>query len=647
MPIRPRNVVVTLAVAWLTVLRVLLVSVHQNQYDDGEASSYFSWLRVDRDDAMRSYVEKSWGLPQHSGRKETTASRDPHWVTLPPDFDPSTHNRTIDASSTLPGLFWEKRLWLLGVRLTRTNLSELSSSTATYALTVFGMPGDFHGRIKEGDIRCPANAWYNAENGTLLSYPDTHTKVKLFYSLFTDNERNRGNNSAILHPLEFLRSMSTDTNQNNNTLIWHGGSIPLGALGRVGPGSAKQEVALRVTLHAAFVDESDDKTLPILTVDIPLSTGIVGQAGPQIVSSTLQTTREAALCVAIYGGNTINYLPEFILHHIQLGFGPIVVGVVDAAIGSPTIQHARSYLRDFIDEGLVDISAMGLPSPLEPPLECEVNVRKEHFYNTCLYHAKGRSPYMGIWDIDEYWMPPTEVRVNNTLNNKNKRLPYWSNNQDHSLWEQSNYSTVLSVGQIMKYIQRYQEFHGCGESWCYHTFPSWTVWLRRRHGENGSARSDDFLPSRPGRISEDFELRSTEVDPFWAKSITRTQYSFMGGLHVPGSCRLPTTPPGTFVARKDAGWTSKPYHEENDQIVCRNLGVPEYGMMHHYYSLNRIRSIEKSGYRDDCLDDNEQPTSCVIDEYVHSFGATIRKQMEARANAVLFSESEGGDRTHI
>jgi len=676
------------------------------------------------------------------------------------DFDPTMHNQTWDemkqVKSTLPGLYWNDRLWLLGIHLTRhigprrTTIENTTTTTSRREneadndddifLTVFGMPGDFWNRVKSNKVQCPSNSWYH-ENGTILSYGQAsatretgteysfHQDYRLrFYATIPTTTTTTGRSTRKVFPLEFIKSVSGDANQNNNTLIWHG---PLKGLKwpeihdekTAHLASTKVEKVLRITLHVTL-DNNDDTTTetknittnkvsgddptPILTADIPISTGNVGHGGPQIMRSTMTrrvphkdnahenpqqqqddpssaradndgASSSTALCVAIYGVKTLKYLPEFILHHSNLGFGPIIVGVIDATLGSTVLHRVVKNLQDFVEDGIVEVAAMGLPSPQMPALKCEVNVQKVHFYNTCVYHAKGRAPYVGIWDIDEFWMPPQHNIGPDILNSQtipSLQAPSSTGGIDNNVWGQSNYSCAVTVGEAMQRVQAYHEQAGCGEEWCYHAFPSYRVRLQRHPSTavdststTSSSRTtwtNTIIP-RNNRIYHDFGLRQTDIDWDRSKSITRTKYAHMGGIHQTGSCRYPSKP-NKFQTRGNTLWTRRLYVNQTTGTAstntssalkqkCRNLrGPPRFGTIHHFWSLNGIRSTEMTFFErrcilgkkleddgdDDHYDDDDasldpskldlpdSEEACVMDEYVQLFGTTIRAQLEQR-----------------
>jgi hypothetical protein len=543
------------------------------------------------------------------------------WVSLPSAFQPELHNRTADGRP-LPGLFWDNRLLLLGARLT----TSYEVDDHRVQVTVFGMPGDFWYREKNGEVRCQSNAWYGKEHN-VWSYPNTKSKARLYVSV---NDRTK---KPIY--MEHIPTVSADGNQNNVTHIWSADLAPFLSKEDLRQRILQQDdgaTAIRLYFWAAAAaakkegNQTQSRRSPLMSVDIPLSTGVVGNAGPQTVqpsSSSLMIQEEqeqedpsppnmeAALCVAIYGDDALRVLPEFILHHSNIGFGQVIVGIVDGLMGSVQMAKAHDALADFVDEGRVTLAAFGLPD-----LDCEVNVRKIHFYNSCLYHSKGLAKYVGIWDVDEYWVPPLD-RTEGVIETKNQTSSSSLSLFQDDIWKQSNYSSAISVSQAMATVQEYQESANCGEEWCFHAFPSWIVYMRRD--------SHDHIPSeRSGLVATDFHLREKDIDWSWSKSITRTKYANMGGLHQTGSCRFGNSK--KFLPRKAVEWNVVPYGPKEQS--CRNLRQNGFGMIHHYYSLNRIRSHENKDYREECMEGNQM--TCPGDEYVERFGKTVQQQLLAR-----------------
>jgi len=553
---------------------------------------------------------------------------------------PEEHNTTVDGFS-IPGPFYQDKLYLVGARLTT---SFEANNDNVYA-TLFMMPGDFWHRKKEHKIRCAVNALSNGDNGTLLS----HNKVIETLKIYVEVTGCLTCGGPIA--MEYIPSIHADANVVNVTMIWTADLSPFVKrthLSRIlketeRTTTSSMEKAIRLSFSLEDDDKRNFQLTPgkrlthLATVDIPLSTGVVGHGGPQIRSPFSNFTNKGetlsnklspsliahkpvdiSLCVAVHGEKALRHLPEFVLHHLNVGFDHIIVGVLQTHLGSDIIHHAQSVLSPFVQQGTVVLAGMGLGSDLS----CEVDIEKTHFYNSCLYHSKGLAKYMGIWDVDEYWLPPltTKEWLLPDKSTMNGRMPDAIASLNHrfgrDLWQESYYSKVPSILTVMESIQAYHDLNNCGEDWCFHAFPSMTAYRRRITIENET----DVLVDGKRRtytIHGDFERRDKEHDLGWSKSVTRTKNAQVAGIHLSGSCRWPSRSPDLFVNHWDVEWSDEAYGDARYLEMCRNLRIKGFGLMHHFYSLNLMRSYDTDSYSE------ELP----LDEYARYFSHTVQKQL--------------------
>ena len=468
---------------------------------------------------------------------------------------PHLHNVTLDGRP-IPGLFRNKTLFLLGARLT-TSYQDDNSVFAT----LFGFAQD------------PWKSYDRCDDPMgSLNYTTVVNTIQVYCQVECFRETERPCDKAV--PMQLIHTVSADINQNNLTLIWNANLSHIVTRKDL---QAHNDKALR--LH--FWTRTESSQLhgeELAVVDIPVSTGVVGHAGPQIQRDDIHspTHHNVTLCVATYGERAPQYLPEFIQHHLNLGFAPIIIGI-DTTMGSNLVTRLETYLSPYIRTGQASIMVSG-------GYECDHLIHQVLFYTPCLYHSKGISEYMAIWDIDEFWMPPSP---------------------NH---------TTPNVADVMASIQDYQQSHNCGESWCYHSFPSRTVFLRR-------GISPRTYP--PYSIVGRFERRSDWFEEDWSKSITRTKYAYMGGIHMPGSCMF-DYPPTKLMRKDDVKWSDLYYDHERFIEHCRNLrvkddGTAPFGTMHHFASLMK----ERDGWEDD------YKSSLPMDEYVQYYGERVFQQLNA------------------
>eukprot|EP00986_Skeletonema_menzelii_P014037 scaffold8817_cov148-Skeletonema_menzelii.AAC.1 len=443
------------------------------------------------------------------------------------------------------------------------------------------MPGDFWRRKKADKIRCAVNALSNGDNGTLLP----HNKVIETLKIYVEVTGCLTCGGPIA--MEYIPSIHADGHVINVTMIWTADLSPFVKrthLSRIlketeGTTTSSMEKAIRLS----FSLEDDDKRnfqltsgkrlTHLATVDIPLSTGVVGHGGPQIRTPFSNVTNkgetlsnklspsliahkpvDVSLCVAVHGEKALRHLPEFVLHHLNVG--------------------------------------------------------------------KGLAKYMGIWDVDEYWLPPltTKEWLLPDKSTMNGRMPDAIASLNHrfgrDLWQESYYSKVPSILTVMESIQAYHDLNNCGEDWCFHAFPSMTAYRRRVKIENETNVLVDGK-RRTYTIHGDFERRDKEPDLEWSKSVTRTKNAQVAGTHMSGSCRWPSRSPDLFVNHWDVEWSDEAYSDARYLEMCRNLRIKGFGLMHHFYSLNLMRNYDFSEYRE------ELP----LDEYARYFSHTVQKQL--------------------
>jgi hypothetical protein len=228
------------------------------------------------------------------------------------------HNRTVNGQS-LPGAFSygsKLQLYLLGTRLTTSY--ELHDDSV-YA-TLFALPGQ---TIRLRKRRC-SNDTHLLDFNNITTMYDMYCLVDQVVddnghcdSSSSPSSANHNNCKAI--KMEHIPTISNDGNQDNITVIWNGNIskwIRRGDLIRNSGDLYKSEKAVRLVFWLVPKTENEfdestfspatNKTKALARVDIPLSTGVAGHAGPQIRSSLtlspsffVQPPISATLCVAM------------------------------------------------------------------------------------------------------------------------------------------------------------------------------------------------------------------------------------------------------------------------------------------------------------------------------------------------------------
>lgn len=539
----------------------------------------------------------------------------------PFSLPPELHNTTV-LGEFLPGLVYNERFFWIGARLST------SFSTNEGYVDVFGFPGDWFTRILNKRPVCTAdkNTSYN-----FLHYGEMAQEVKLFCQV----ECTDGDPCGEAIEMELIPLVSGDGNQQDTTLIWRCNvtqHITKQQLQEAALQDPRQAIRTHFWVQETMRIRKTHYLANVTTIDIPLSTGVAGHAGPQIRSSkqgylaeTMMPTKQIGICIHTYGMQAQKYLPEFVQHHKNAGFEQIVIGV-ETTLGSDEMNSAQKLLAPYIDEGFVMLAATGLKSYFD----CRKKFQQLHFYHQCLYHFKGIAKYSARWDVDEYWIPPKQLEVTGL----HRQKPYISRgrapNRTHSfsedaiklitksepsaylplvtddpLWRRSLYAESVSIQDVMSAIDRYHIHSGCGGAWCYHLFPSFTVYRK------GNATS-----WRTHQLVDDFYRRDKYTNPTWQKGVANTQVAMMGGIHLAGSCR----------AEGD-----KTYHRySTDQKNCfpHRFESDVYGSMHHFFSLFKYRDHKPK------TDSKESPLDFPVDEYVTQYGKTVSKQLD-----VLYGKS--------
>ena len=478
--------------------------------------------------------------------------------------DPAKVNAT-----TLPGSFLSDKLYLMGARLT-TSYDE--KDDPSLIVTLFGIPG--HARHPgDGTFHCKSES-------SRRVWSHGRTKDEMIIHVQLDCYHN-GTYQPCGPPMEMTRmeTISWDVNVEKLSLIWQTNITSWVAREdlRLLPSERQLQNSIRAHFSVGTGRKTHSKQHreihPILSVDIPLATGSVGNVGPSepIRTNTHGPPDEvsyfahppvgAALCVATFGPKIQKFLPEFLEHHRNMGFEHIVLGVLDSDVNKvmPNLTHR---LSSYIQDGSVVLVPAAAPQ-----MQCHTELLKVAFYNSCLYHAKGIAEYVGVWDVDEYWVPPDELLGRNDSERSRQRNSY--------------------VVETMERIKNHHRRYGCGErDWCFHGFPSYTV--HRRQTNSGKEVAYD---SRQ-RLVDLFERRDKTSNTIWLKSIAKTKYTYSAGYHEFGSCQRPKNatahPWDVFNPGEDSSLRELDYSNGNNETPaaqCRNLRRLGFGSMHHFKNL--------------------------------------------------------------
>ncbi|CAM9490906.1 unnamed protein product [Phaeothamnion confervicola] len=415
----------------------------------------------------------SAGVPSFAQHDPAKDGRDAHrralWALAPPTPDPYFDR----LGQRLPGPVFHNKLFLLGLQMSTTFDSDTDAFVDMFAVSseVIAKP-----HYADGKTRCwpspDSTAMFNLTRelkDTLL--PWTEAVWLPLYCVV-----HGGDGKARRKQMEHVKLTSHDGNQDDSTLIWR-----CDVSGTVAKGRWKQR-RRSATLRVSVVTYEWEV---VTTVDLPINRGgAVGQYASRRPVRPLPAEKSATLCAAGVTRESYPYLKEFVLHHLAVGFGHVVLGI-STGPGQPTMAETERLLLPEVLTGAVTL----LPTMI-PGLRCETNMMETlPFFHSCLYRAKGTSEFVASWEVGELFIPDKDD---------------------------------LSPGAAAAAL-RALETPGCDE-WCYIRFPTYV------------ARKPKEDYKRANRLGADFTLREAQPNEHFQRSISRTKTAHMAGLHVHGSC---------------------------------------------------------------------------------------------------------------
>lgn len=522
-----------------------------------------------------------------------------------------------DPAEELPGAFANNRLYLQGARLTTSY-----DATTDVHVDLFGFAGDFLQPmyfIGKMITPCPKESF--GLNETLLHFDDIQENVTLYCQLDCSWDRSHASEAITM---TMVPTVSGDPNQARTSIIWRCNVTDYMDKHELMKNVQHLDIVPAVRVHF-FMRYQQEPLIEVTTIDIPLDTGVAGLGGPQIRSNStqaksyfLQRPVPVGLCVSTYGDAVLDYVEEFVQHHLNVGFGSIVVGILGTK-DSDRLRKAQQILHKYIENGVVVLAYNGLPGHWD----CNIQVEKLQFYQSCLYYHKGITKYSATWDIDEFWIPPKELHVDGRHYHPHVKLgvgevkpakqvnestiinaSHWSTFhrfvQDDLLWQESEYAKSVSIGDTMMAIDRYYIENNCADSWCFHLFPSNMVHLK------------DTQAQRTKEIGRDFDRLEPKENNIWHKSIVNTKYAHMAGFHKAGSCLFESMNASLPVKSQ-----MSLYHHFAAKRECHpsRFKAEVYGSMHHFYCLLKQRKSEDA--------DKNWP----VNSYVRSFASTVGRQL--------------------
>jgi len=279
------------------------------------------------------------------------------------------------------------------------------------------------------------------------------------------------------------------------------------------------------------------------------------------------------MCVPGMESNpSVKILPlflEFVQHHLLLGVDHMFMAA-NFAWDSPHMDRLLQIYRSYIDEGKLTMASQAGDGvdfmATFGGIHWNRNVLKVTHINMCLYLAKGMSDYIGVWDLDEFFIP---------------KLPY------------TNIREVLKAVETKSWSGEYEgknasvssgDGYADGEDhpFCYLSLSSQVVLKSSNYLDPDRPWLGQRFPHGP----EGFDAKMTRKMGF-KKSILPTRRIFQAGLHISGACKLEPKWTACGVANSTGG-----------QLMN--------GFCYRPSSLKMLRSGKHSEhYFDEVLDDGD------------------------------------------
>ena len=453
-----------------------------------------------------------------------------------------------------PGLFWNGKLHILGVRLTTSYDNQDQS-------VFFDMFGHAVGEGAHARLQ-PRNP-EAVDSTPILSFKDASQQT-LYCLVHTGRHKER-------IPMTNVPSISLDRKSENVHLIWR---CDISAY--ITKFELMQQSYVRVSVFSGPQQDRSAKRA-IMTADINVDTGSLGHAGPFLKSEKYpsfvkQVAQDGPVDVVLCVGGIVRlstvFLPEFVQHHINVGFSHIVLGL--DTMDEPLVRKLQSHLSHNIEQGMVVLA-------ISSGVAEDSQVRKLRFYNQCLYHAKGMSAYVMTLDLDELWVPPRPET--NYYEDGNGFLPESARHlhrqypELNELWYHSAYRNSIGIREA---IESMKGKNDCND-WCFQTFSSSKV--ERREDPRWNAVHPKF------RGYFGFPLRYRDTNQEFQRAVARTKYTFQLSDRYASSCRRsPNNPEQEYT----------PMFPECPLLKRRDASQ---GLIHHYYNLYRpdLDKVENTG----------------------------------------------------
>lgn len=288
---------------------------------------------------------------------------------------------------------------------------------------------------------------------------------------------------------------------------------------------------------------------------------------------------------------------EFIQYHLLIGVSHIFLTAY-FSWESIQMKYYLQILKSFIDSGEVSISSHSATDNLDfiysmDGLSWNRDTAKLFQVNMCTYFAKGVADYVGIWDIDEFFIPKgkfnTIIDVIKSVESKDKLIPFpdttnlynlydeWEPNPKHDYERKHGFAN--HDAHPFCYIQVLSEVVANKKPTSIVDFNH--LWIGERFDH--SPEPSDKHGKPVSRVSRQFSFK---------KQIIPTRTMFQIGLHMSGACKLPPVWNGCKDSKDEFCFNKNPNILSERQIL-RNEKVT--------YTGARFKDIKTSHKFDDIV----------------------------------------------
>jgi hypothetical protein len=326
---------------------------------------------------------------------------------------------------------------------------------------------------------------------------------------------------------------------------------------------------------------------------------------------------------------------EFVQHHLLLGVDHIFLS---ASFGWESEHMIRllQIFRSYIEEGKVSISSQtdqGVDYLHSfTGVYWQRNVIKIAHINSFLYLAKGTADYLGVWDMDEFFIPRKPfTSIIEVIRSLESPVPIPAHPSNLSA---INISSTWKPGRGLA--------DGDGHPFCFILLTSRVI---LKYKNDLDKKYDLWLGERFPQGDEASDTKIT-IKMGFKKSILPTRNIFQAGIHMSGGCHLPRPFNG---CRPDEGINGKCYnihgiprprrrrglkqkelfhldHRFDEEVFDRDnkhMDPDTEGIIYHYYSTHRHHfSVEERPPSDEA--------KTRVNEYTSRFFIPVMRELQRR-----------------